>query len=265
MGVALKGLAKIEINVTTAITDLHSGGYGAYVLNAVQHLVQLAATFHNADGRVLVDGFYDRVIDLTQPERQEMALLPIDETDLRKDLDLSGCFNEMDYTLRERHLGRPTLDINGFWGGFQGEGSKTMTPSEAHLKITCRLVPNQDPKEIQQLVAAHVRKHCPPGARAEVILANGNSRPYAVNRDNPVFGAVQITLVEHYGKEPLIVRTGGTVAANGIFQDELGIDAITMAWGATNSNADAPNEWYRISDYLRGRHGYARLLELLAR
>lgn len=265
MGVALKGLAKIEINLKTANTDMHSGGYGAYVPNAVQQLVQLASTFHDADGRVLVDGFYDRVLELTQAERKEMALLPISEEGLRKELDLVGFFGEPEYTLRERHWARPTLDINGFWGGYQGEGSKTVTPAEAHLKITCRLVPDQDPTEIQQLVASHVKKHCPPGATADVVLTGGNSRPYAVNRDNPVFAAVRETLAELYGNEPLIVRTGGTVPATGIFQDHLGLDTITMAWGATNSNAHAPNEWYRISDFLRGRHGYARLLERLAR
>lgn len=265
MGVALKGLAKIEINLTTANTDMHSGGYGAYVPNAIQQLVQLAATFHDANGRVMVDGFYDRVTELTTSEREEMALLPIDENALRRELDLAGFFGEPEYTLRERHWGRPTLDINGFWGGFQGEGSKTVTPAKAHLKITCRLVPDQEPQEIQKLVAAHVEKNCPPGARAEVVLASGNSRPYAVNRENPVFKAVESMLGELYGHQPLIVRTGGTVPANGIFQDHLGLDTITLAWGATNSNAHAPNEWYRISDFLRGRRGYARLLELLAR
>ncbi len=222
MGVALKGLAGLQINLTTANTDMHSGGYGAYMPNAVQRMVKLAATFHDEDGRVMVEGFYDRVRELSQAERDEMALLPIDEEREKESMAVTGFFGESAFTLRERQWGRPTLDMNGIWGGFQGEGVKTVTPAKAHLKITCRLVPDQDPKEIQRLVAAHAEKHCPPGATVDVQLAEGSARPYAVNRDHFVYKAVSDTVSELYGKDPVIVRTGGTVPATGIFQDELG-------------------------------------------
>ena len=263
MGVALKGLAGLQVNLTTANTDMHSGGYGAYMPNAVQRLVQLAATFHNDDGHVMVEGFYDRVRELTQADRDEMAALPIDEAGEKESMAVTEFFGESAYTTRERQWARPTLDMNGIWGGFQGVGTKTVTPAKAHLKITCRLVPDQEPREIQKLVAAHAEKHCPPGATVEVVLSEGGARPYAVDRDHPVYAAVEKTLTDLYGKEPVIVRGGGTVPATGIFQDELGVETITMAWAANGSKAHAPNEWYSISDYLRGRHGYAMLVENL--
>lgn len=265
MSVALKGLAGLQVNLTTANTDMHSGGYGAYMPNAVQSLVQLAATFHDADGRVLVEGFYDRVRELTQADRDEMGLVPIDEVEEKESMAVSDFFGEPEYTTRERNWGRPTLDFNGIWGGFQGDGVKTVTPAKAHLKITCRLVADQDPQEIRELVAAHCEKHVGSRASIEVVFAEGSARPYLTDRDHPVYKAVNDTLTELYGREPVIVRSGGTVPATGIFQDELGLETITMAWSQPGSKAHAPNEWYSIPDYLRGREGFALLLEKLAR
>lgn len=265
MGVALKGLAGLQVNLTTANTDMHSGGYGAYIPNAVQCLVQLASTFHDADGRVLVEGFYDRVLELTQADRDELALLPIDEAEEKASLDVSDFFGDPAYTLRERQWARPTLDLNGIWGGFQGEGTKTVTPAKAHLKITCRLVPDQDPKEIQKLVAAHCEKHVGTRAKVDVQLGEGGARPYAVDRSNPVYAAVEATVTELYGKDPVIVRSGGTVPATGIFQDELGLETISLGWSQPGSKAHAPNEWHSIREFLRGREGYALLLEKMAR
>ncbi len=265
MNVALKGLAGLQVNVTTANTDMHSGGFGAYMPNAIQSLVQLAATFHNEDAHVMVEGFYDRVKEISESDRAEMALVPIDEPKQLESMAVKGFFGEAAYTTRERQWGRPTLDFNGIWGGFQGDGVKTVTPAKAHLKITCRLVPDQDPNEIRQLIIAHCEKHLPAYASFDVILADGGARPYAVDRSNPVYTAVNDTLVELYGVEPVIVRSGGTVPATGIFQDELGLETITMAWAQDGSKAHAPNEWYSIPDYLRGREGYALLLDKLTR
>jgi acetylornithine deacetylase/succinyl-diaminopimelate desuccinylase-like protein len=265
MGVALKGLAGLQVNLTTANTDMHSGGYGAYMPNAVQRMVKLAATFHDDDGRVMVEGFYDRVQELSQAERDEMALVAIDEDREKESMAVTGFFGESAFTPRERQWGRPTLDMNGIWGGFQGAGVKTVTPAKAHLKITCRLVPDQDPKEIQRLVAAHAEKHCPPGATVDVQYAEGGARPYAVDRNHFVYKAVSDTVTELYGKDPVIVRTGGTVPATGIFQDELGLETITLGFSQEGSKAHAPNEWHSIRQYLRGREAFARLLERLAR
>ena len=265
LGVSLKGLGGLQVNLTTANTDLHSGSYGAWVPNAVQAMVQLAATFHDADGRVQVAGFYDKVRELSPDEREEIARLPIDEEEARRNLDVDALWGEAGFSPRERQWARPTLDMNGIWGGYQGDGVKTVTPRQAHLKITCRLVADQDPDEIVELIRRHVEAHRPPGAKVEVVPLPGSARPYAVDRAHPVFGAVRDVLAALYGKEPVIVRTGGTVPATGIFQDELGVETITLGWGLPDSKAHAPNEWYRVEDYLRGRVGYGMLLERLTR
>lgn len=263
LGVSLKGLAGVQINLTTANSDLHSGSYGAWVPNAVQSLVKLATTFHDEHGRVLVEGFYDSVRELTQEERDEVALLAMDEEAEKRKLGVDALWGEAGYSPRERQWARPTVDFNGIWGGFQGEGVKTVTPREAHLKVTCRLVADQDPAQIVQLLRAHAEKHCPAGAKVEVVGLPGSARPYAVDRSDPVFGAVKDVLTELYGADPVIVRNGGTVPATGIFQDELGVETITMAWAAPDSKAHAPNEWYSLRDYLRGREAYAMLVERL--
>jgi acetylornithine deacetylase/succinyl-diaminopimelate desuccinylase-like protein len=264
LGVSLKGLGGVQVNLRTANTDLHSGMYGAWVPNAVQAMVQLAATFHDAENRVAIEGFYEAVRELTQDERDEIALLPIDEDNEKRKLGVDALWGEEGYSARERAWIRPTLDMNGIWGGFQGDGVKTVTPSEAHLKITCRLVADQDPANIVQLIAAHCEKHRPAGSTVEVVPLPGSARPYATDRAHPVFGAVTAVLTELYGKDPVIVRNGGTVPATGIFQDELGVETITMAWAQPDSKAHAPNEWYSVADYYRGREGYAMLFERLA-
>lgn len=261
--VSLKGLAGVQVNLTTANTDLHSGMYGAWVPNAVQSMVQLAATFHDDKGRVQVEGFYDTVRELNDSEREEIALLERDEEGEKKKLGIDSLWGEEGFSPREREWARPTVDLNGIWGGFQGEGVKTVTPREAHLKITCRLVADQDPAKVVELLRAHCEKHCPPGAKVEVVPLPGSARPYAVNRSDPAYAAVKDVLTELYGTDPVIVRNGGTVPATGIFQDELGVETVTMAWAAPDSKAHAPNEWYSLRDYLRGREGYAMLLERL--
>lgn len=265
LSVSLKGLAGVQVNLTTANTDLHSGSYGAWVPNAVQSMVQLASTFHDDTGRVQVEGFYDAVRDLSEREREEMFQVPLDEDAEKEKLAIDALWGEEGFTPRERQWARPTVDFNGIWGGFQGEGVKTVTPREAHLKITCRLVADQDPANIVELLRAHCEKHCPPGAKVEVVPAAGSARPYAVDRSDPAFEAVKDVLTELYGMEPVIVRNGGTVPATGIFQDELGVETVTMAWAAPDSKAHAPNEWYSLRDYLRGREGYAMLVERLRR
>jgi len=265
VSVALKGLGGCQIDLTTANSDLHSGMYGAMVPNAVQALVQLAATFHDSEGRVMVEGFYDRVKDLTDAEREELAATPVDEEVLKRDLGLDELWGEAGWTSRERQWARPTLDLNGIWGGFQGEGIKTVTPREAHVKVTCRLVPDQDPAEIVELIRAHVEAYRPPGATVSVVSLPGSAKPFVIDRSNVAHRAVTDVLEEMFGKEPLVVRSGGTVPATGIFKDELGIDTATLGWSQPGSGAHAPNEWYRIGDYYRGRIGYAALMERLSR
>jgi len=261
--VSLKGLGGCQVNLRTANTDLHSGMFGAKVPNAVQSLVQLAATFHDRSGRIAIEGFYDNIVDLTEQERAEIALVAEDDDALKTTLGIDSLWGETGWTAREREWGRPTLDMNGIWGGFQGDGIKTVTPCEAHLKITCRLVPNQTPEDVVGRIRAHVDKNRPPGSTAEVVPVPGSATPFAIDRDNPVHKAAAVVLTELFGKPPVITRSGGTIPATGIFQDELGIDTVNYAWAMPGSGAHAPNEWYRIEDFFRGRVGYAALIDYL--
>jgi acetylornithine deacetylase/succinyl-diaminopimelate desuccinylase-like protein len=260
---SLKGLGGCQVNLRTANTDLHSGMFGAKVPNAVQAVVQLAATFHDKDGRIAIDGFYDNVVDLTDDERAEIALVAEDEGALKEQLGIDSLWGEPGWTSREREWGRPTLDLNGIWGGFQGQGIKTVTPSEAHLKITCRLVPNQTPESVVEMIRQHVERNRPPGSTVEVVALPGSATPSSVDRNNPVHKAAEKVLTELFGTPPVITRAGGTIPATGIFQDELGIDTVNYAWSVPGSGAHAPNEWYRIEDFMRGRQGYAALLDYL--
>jgi acetylornithine deacetylase/succinyl-diaminopimelate desuccinylase-like protein len=263
LSVGLKGLGGCQVNLTTANSDLHSGMYGAWVPNAVQAIVQLAATFHDANGRVLVEGFYDDVVDLTPAEREEIAAVPFDPDQVKRDLEIEAFWGEEGWTEVERQWGRPTIDFNGIWGGFQGVGGKTVTPREAHLKITSRLVPNQLPDRIVELIAAHVEKYKPAGTRVEVVPGKGSAKPFVVDRANPVHIAAGEVLTELYGKEPFIVRSGGTIPATAIFLEELGLNTVLFAWSLPGSGAHAPNEWYGLDEYHKGAVAYARLFEYL--
>lgn len=263
--VGFKGLGGCQVNLTTASSDLHSGMYGAFVPNAVQAMTQLAATFHDATGRVQIEGFYDAVIDLTPEERAEIAAVPFDAEAEMAALGITEFWGEPGWTPREREWARPTVDFNGIWGGFQGQGSKTVTPREAHLKVTCRLVPNQQPAEIIRLIAAHCEKHKPVGTAVEVVPLKGSATPFVIDRSNPVHVAAGEVLTSIFGKEPYIVRSGGTIPATAIFQDELGIDTVSFAWSQPGSGIHAPNEWYREEDFHRGAVAYATLFGFLKR
>jgi acetylornithine deacetylase/succinyl-diaminopimelate desuccinylase-like protein len=263
--VGLKGICAMQVNLRTGNSDLHSGMYGAAVPNAVQTLVQLAETFHTDDGKVAVDGFYDKVRDLTAQERAEFAEIPFDESEFKAEAGVQALWGEAGYTVTERSWARPTLDMNGIWGGFQGAGTKTVTPCEAHLKITCRLVVDQQPKEIIELVRAHIAKHCPAGVTAEVIGLETGSGPYAISRDNPTLKIAGEVMEEIYGRKPWVVRSGGSVPITQVFQNELGVETVTIGFGLPGSHVHAPNEWFKVSDFDRARQVYAAFFEAMGR
>lgn len=263
--IARKGLTGLEITVRGANTDLHSGQFGAIVPNAARAAAELAASFHTADGKVAIGGFYDRVLELTEGEKAEAAAVPWDEMATLADLGLSTLWGETGYTPQERIWARPTLDINGIWGGFQGVGGKTVTPGEAHIKLTCRLVPDQDPAEIVNLIRSHVERHTPTGCTVDIHGMEEGARPYVVDRSDPVYLAVDEALTALYGTPPVPLRAGGTIPATAVFLDELGIHTIGYAWSGSGSRAHAPNERYSVANFLRGRRGYALLLDILAR
>ena len=178
--VSFKGLTAVELTIRTGKTDLHSGGYGAIVPNAAQVLARIAASMHDEDGRVAVPGFYDGVVELTDADRAEIATMAPSDDDLRRETSVKALWGEPGYTPEERRSARPTLDINGYWSGFQGAGGKTVTPCLGHIKITCRLVPNQDPNRIARLIATHAQSVVPAGVAVEPRYFERNGRGYAI-------------------------------------------------------------------------------------
>jgi acetylornithine deacetylase/succinyl-diaminopimelate desuccinylase-like protein len=259
-----KGLAGCQVNIRTANSDLHSGMFGASVPNAVQAAVQLAATLHDKNGRVMIDGFYDRVRDLTGQDREQFAAVPFNEEQYKSDLGLDELWGETGYTPLERNGGRPTVDLNGIWGGFQGPGVKTVTPSEAHFKITCRLVADQDPAEIISLIEKHVQKHQPPGAKVTVDPLPGSAKPFSIRRDHPGLLAAEQVLGDLYDRDPYVIRLGGTLPVAETYQSELGADMVFYSWSMPDSHAHAPNESFQLKSFRMARLGYCALLNRLA-
>jgi acetylornithine deacetylase/succinyl-diaminopimelate desuccinylase-like protein len=263
--VSSKGIAACQVNLKTATTDLHSGVHGANVPNAVRAMVKLASTFHDDSGRVAVEGFYDRVRELTGQDREEIAAVPYSEDAYKESVGVSELWGEEGFTANERAWARPTLDLNGIWGGFQGDGIKTVTPNEAHVKITCRLVPDQDPNDIVELIAKHCETHSPPGTSVEVEPFPGKAFPFVIERDHPALKSAMEVLEDMYDKDVYVTRVGGTVPVAELFQRELGADMVFFSWGLPDNGMHAPNESYRLEDFKRMREGYCRYLHALRR
>lgn len=261
--VAYKGIAGLQIDLRTGTTDLHSGGYGAAVPNAAQAVARLASSFHDDQGRVLVDGFYDDVIDLTDQDRAEFKASEQSEESLMAEAGVTAIWGESGYTAHERRGGRPTLDINGIWSGFLGAGSKTVTPCEAHLKVTCRLVANQDYRKIAEQVRQHALKHAPTGATVSFPDEEHGANPYMAARGFLGEQVATQVLTEQYGSPPQIMRAGGSVPILTLFKEIIDADTVTIGFGLPGSQAHAPNEWYLESQFDRARTVYAAFLEAL--
>ncbi|MDI9259570.1 dipeptidase [Alicyclobacillus sendaiensis] len=247
----LRGLAAAQIDVRTAASDLHSGLYGGAVPNAAQAVAQIVASFHRPDGTVAVEGFYDRVRPLTEAEREEFAKLGHDEDELKRSLDLADLWGEPGYTALERMCARPTLEVNGIWGGFQGEGTKTVIPCEAHVKITCRLVPDQDPQEILDLVERHVQKHAPKGARVTFVRQDGG-KPYVAPYDHPALQLAAQAYEHAYGQKAVFTRMGGSIPVVETFSTLLHIPIVMMGFSLNDENFHAPNEHFSLDNFDKG-------------
>jgi acetylornithine deacetylase/succinyl-diaminopimelate desuccinylase-like protein len=261
--VANRGLVALEVTLTGPAKDLHSGRHGGSVANPLHAMARLIASLHQPDGRVAVAGFYERVRDLSAAERAEIARLPFDEAAYLEQVGAAAAVGEPGYTTLERQWTRPTLEVNGIWGGYQGPGSKTVVPSEAHAKITCRLVPDQDPEEVVALVARHLESHVPPGTRLTIAPGDHGARPAHIARDHPVLKAAEAALEEVYGVRPLIVRMGGTVPVAEIFQRLLGLDTVYFSFSTGDEDFHAPNEFFRVHRLHEGLAAWARLWDRL--
>ena len=259
----LKGLVAAEVTVTGARGDQHSGQQGGGIANPIHGLSHIIASMKDLKGRITVDGFYDDVIDLTVEDRAAIARVPFDAAAYIAEMGVPDVFGEEGYTTRERLWARPTFELNGIWGGWQGNGIKTVLPAEAKAKITCRLVANQAPDTVFGLLKAHIEAHVPPGLRVKVERLAGSADPFLVpagHNSSTIAGQV---LAEIYGKTPFRTRSGGSIPVMTMLLKELGVHATVFAFGLQDENLHAPNEFFRLSNFRTGQSAYCRLLERL--
>jgi acetylornithine deacetylase/succinyl-diaminopimelate desuccinylase-like protein len=246
--VSLRGLMYAQIDVVLAPVDLHSGGYGGAVHNPAVALAQIIAALKGPDGRVRIPGFYDAVVALTEEERASIAALPFDEEAYREAVGVPALVGEVGYSTLERKATRPTLDVNGIWGGFQGEGSKTIIPAHAHAKVSCRLVSAQDPDDIFEKLRAFVAEIAPPGVSV-VVRDLGGGRPSLTPLRHPITQAAARALESTFGRAPLYVREGGSIPVSASFESILGLPVVLLGFSQPHENAHAPNEWLDLANY----------------
>lgn len=258
----LRGLAAMEVIVQGPYQDLHSGVYGGAVMNPAHALARLIDSLHDTDGRVAVAGFYDDVEPLSQEEREAFARLPFDAEQYREELHVPELYGEAGYTVLERVWARPTLEVNGMWAGFTGEGQKTIVPASAHAKITCRLVPHQDPSRIMDAVEAHLKAHRPPGVGLTVHRhdgAPGSLTPL----DHPAVRAAESAIEAVYHSRASYIRMGGSIPVVVDFQEVLHIPTLLLGFALPNENFHAPNEHFHLANFYRGAETVATLWQKL--
>jgi acetylornithine deacetylase/succinyl-diaminopimelate desuccinylase-like protein len=261
--VGRRGICALQLDLKSAARDVHSGAYGGTFLNPIHALANLIDSMHSPDGRIMVDGFYDDVLAVSDAERDQLARIPYDESKYMRELGVKQLWGESGYSTYERAWIRPTLEVNGIWGGFQGEGIKTVIPSEAHAKITCRLVPDQEPDKIFELIVAHVEKQVSAATAAVVKKLAGSADPFLIPYDHPGNQAARATFCDLYGKEPYAVRMGGTIPVSGIFLKFLNAHMVNFAFSLNDENIHAPDEFFRISSFKRSLNAYCMILERL--
>lgn len=247
----LRGLSYVEVTVTGPNRDLHSGVYGGGVDNPLNVLCQMIASLKDADGHITIPGFYDKVIELTTEEREEMAKAPFDLDEYKRDLGIKEVFGEAGYSTIERTSVRPTLDVNGIWGGYIGEGAKTVLPSKASAKISMRLVPDQTPDKITELFTHHFMAIAPPSVTVEVRPHHGGF-PYVTPTDSVEFEAASLAMEESWGKKPIPTRGGGSIPIVALFEKELGVKSILMGFGLDIDALHSPNESYGLFNFYKG-------------
>lgn len=247
----LRGLSYVEVEVTGPNRDLHSGLYGGAVANPINVLAKMIASMHDENNHITIPGFYDRVIEVTQDERAEMAKAPFSLDAYKKALNLEDVYGEKGYTTNERNSIRPTLDVNGIWGGYTGEGAKTVIPSKAFAKISMRLVPDQHPEEITALFKNHFEKIAPKGVTVKVKPHHGGF-PYVTPIDNIGYQAANAAYTETFGVPAIPQRSGGSIPIVYLFEKELQSKSILMGFGLDSDAIHSPNEHFGIFNYLKG-------------
>lgn len=261
--VANRGLAALEFTVTGAAKDLHSGRHGGGIANPLHALAILVASLHDGDNRIAVEGFYEAVKPADEAARRMIGALPFDEERYLRSIGASEGVGEKGYRLLERQWLRPTLDVNGLWGGYQGPGSKTVIASSASAKITCRLVPDQDPETIVRLITRHLQRNCPKGVTLDIRADGHGSKAYEVPGDHPGLAIAERALEEIYGKPALRVRMGATIPIGLIFREALGAETIFFSFSTADEDYHAPNEFFRLARLDEGVKAWLRYWELL--
>jgi acetylornithine deacetylase/succinyl-diaminopimelate desuccinylase-like protein len=261
---ALRGLLYTQIEVTGPTRDLHSGEFGGAVMNPANALGQILAGLKDADGRITVPGFYDRVRELSAAERTAMRELPFDEAGFLRESGAPQAFGEKGYTTMERITSRPTLDVNGMWSGYIGDGAKTVLPSVAAAKVSMRLVPDQDPDALFPAYAAHVRALAPAGVTVKVVNHHG-AVPFITRPDHPMMLAAYRALARAWSKKPALIREGGSIPVMATFQSVLGLPSILMGFGLHDDQVHAPNEKFSLTSFHGGTRSCAYLYDELAK
>jgi len=249
--VGLRGLSYLEVEVTGPNRDLHSGVYGGAVANPINVLAQMIASLHDENGKVNIPGFYNAVVDLTDAEREALNKAPFNLDHYKKDLDVADVKGENGYTTIERTGIRPTLDVNGIWGGYIGEGAKTVLPSKASAKISMRLVPNQDSATITELFTKHFQAIAPSSVKVKVTPHHGG-QPAVTSTTSKAYLAAEKAFEEVWGKKPIPTRDGGSIPIVSLFKKELGLETVLMGFGLDSDAIHSPNEHYGIRNFTIG-------------
>jgi acetylornithine deacetylase/succinyl-diaminopimelate desuccinylase-like protein len=247
----LRGMSYLEVEVTGPNRDLHSGLYGGAVANPINILCQMIASMHDENNHITIPGFYDNVVELSEEERAEMARAPFSLEKYKKALDLSDIHGEEGYTTMERNSIRPTLDVNGIWGGYIGEGAKTVIPSKAFAKISMRLVPDQTSEEITEKFTKHFESIAPPSVKVLVKPHHGGE-PVVTPTDSVAYKAASRAYEETFGVKPIPVRSGGSIPIVAMFKSELGLDSVLMGFGLDSDAIHSPNESFGVFNYMKG-------------
>jgi acetylornithine deacetylase/succinyl-diaminopimelate desuccinylase-like protein len=249
--IGVRGLSYIEVEVTGPNRDLHSGVYGGAVANPITMLAKMIASLHDENNHITIPGFYDDVVEATEEERTLMARAPYDEKEFEADLGVKELWGEKGFTTNERTGIRPTLEVNGIWGGYIGEGAKTVLPSKAFAKISARLVPNQTSDKITAILINHLQKIAPPTVVVKASLHHGGE-PYMTPIDSVAYKAAAKAMETTFGKTPSPVRGGGSIPICALFEKELGIKIVFMGFGLDSDNLHSPNEKFNIANFYKG-------------
>jgi succinyl-diaminopimelate desuccinylase len=260
----LRGIAYYEVQLTGPKQDLHSGTFGGSIMNPANALAKMLASLIDEDGRIQVPGFYDDVVPLTDKEREQFAALPFDEGRFMTQLGVKALSGEKSYSTLERRWARPTFDINGIWGGYQGEGAKTVIPCRASAKFSFRLVPKQDPAKLTDALREMLASVCPPGITMNLIDHHG-APGFLVPLDSPYIDAAAKAIERGFGHAPVFIREGGSIPIVTNFSKSLDADVLLLGWGLNDDNTHSPNEKFSLADFHRGIKASTRLWHELGR